>query len=85
MELTSSDVAKAVKDASHDSRYHKTKGHVEIDITHSNAHGPEEVLRMMVTHRNSLEAVTRYYSWDEIIDAIYFAQKLFPHVDWDRI
>ena len=85
MELTSSDVAKAVKDASHDSRYHKTKGHVEIDITHSNAHGPEEVLRMMVTHRNSLEAVTRYYSWDEIIDAIYFAQKLFPHVDWERI
>ena len=84
-ELTPEELSKAVKEASINSHYHCAKGNVEIDMTHSNAHGPEEVLREMCKYRYALDEMTRTYSWDEIIDAIYFVRKVFPHVDWERI
>lgn len=84
-ELTPGDLSKAVKEATINSCYHCAKGNVEIDMTHYNAHGPEEVLREMCKYRYDLDEMTRTYSWDEIVDSIYFVRKVFPHVNWERI
>lgn len=84
-ELTPGDLSKAVKEATINSCYHCAKGNVEIDMTHSNAHGPEEVLREMCKYHYGLDVMTRTYSWDEIVDSIYFVRKVFPHVNWERI
>ena len=46
------------------------KGHVKLDMTPSNAHDPEAVLNTLANYCYSLEEATRYFSWNEIIDAM---------------
>lgn len=84
-ELTLDELSKAAKEAVHNSPYHSPKGFVAIDMTSSNAHSPEEVLYEMTKCCADLEKLSEVYSWDEIIDAIYFARKAFTRVDWEHI
>ena len=78
-------IVEAAKEPSFNFRYHEPKGHVKLDMTPSNAHDPEAVLNTLANYCYSLEEATRYFSWNEIIDAIYSVRKVFPNVDWERI